>query len=94
MGIDIKIDKDYKVTSNPLSVQLRERRESFNKETQQNEILWEAFAYYSDITSAIKGLMQHKIKVSDAKSIPELIEEIKRFDKKIERRLRFNEIQI
>lgn len=94
MGLNIRIDRNYKITSDSNGINVCKRAKVKNKITNEMEKGWRPFLYYSDITSAIKGLLQHKIRVSNAESIAQLIEEIKTFDKKVQDALWLDRIQV
>ena len=94
MSLNIIIDEDYKIISDPHCIHLQKRKMITNKETGEKEIGWGSFGYYPDVVTTIKGLLRRKVKLSNAESIQELINEIKKYEQKIDRVLRCNKIQI
>ena len=77
--MEIKVGK-YVITSDSLCIILNEKKKIQKGENEGKEYL-SAVGYYNTVESCMEGLLQHKIKKSDATSIKELLDEIKEISK-------------
>ena len=77
----------YVITSDSLCVTLNEKKIAQEGKAKGEEYL-SAIGYYNTVESCMEGLLQHKIKKSDATSIKELVDEIKEISKFIREQFR------
>lgn len=84
--IDIQLDKNYKLTSDSMNYILEKRSSEPSEKT--GEYSWRGIMWTSTIQSMMKCYKEMKIRTSDAKSIPELLEVCEKTDKRIEKILK------
>lgn len=90
--VDIRIDEDYKITSDEYQYILQEKKVKKNSKDKENigETYWVSRGYHGSIESALKGYKKVKIHHSDIKNIEQLLNKIEEIDKKIESVLKGN----
>ncbi len=77
--MNIKIDNNYSLKSDPRNVVLIE-----NKVSEKGTEYESTIGYYGTVESALKGYLKHKNNTSEATSINQLLNEIKETRKTIE----------
>lgn len=78
--MNIKIDKDYCLKSDPRNVILTEIKT--NQET--GEPYEKQISFHGTVQGALKGYLRIKTNTSDATTVQELLQEIERAEKNIE----------
>lgn len=69
----ISINKSYRLTTDPLNWRI-ERLTGVGAKAR-----WESFLFYPTLTSAVQGLIEHRMRVSKANGLEELITDIENF---------------
>lgn len=82
----IEVDK-YVITSDPYNIILNEKKTAQKGRT-KGEIYLFPIAYYQTVEDCIEGIVDHGIKNSEATSFKELIIEIKKLKKILEKKIK------
>jgi hypothetical protein len=95
MSLNIKVNSQYKITSDQLNVIVNRKyivdptkapgwakREAEGADPTPRED-WREVAYFSNVENAAKWLMNQQIRESDAEDLSSLVGEIKRFEREI-----------
>ena len=85
--LDIQIDKDYKITSDPRNFMLQ-RRTVPKEGKEKGKANWSTLSYHGTIESVLRAYKTLNIKESDATSIAMLLNEIEKIDKTINKVLK------
>lgn len=86
IGMEIPI-REYVITSDSLCITLNEKKKVQEGENKGNEYL-HPVGYYGSIENCLEGLLQLKIRKSEATSLKELINEIGETNKFIREQFR------
>jgi hypothetical protein len=100
MALNIVINKEYRITSDGLNVILQRRRivdptkspnwsrmkDKGADPTPRDE--WRDVGYYNTVEAALNGIVDRRIKESDAQTVCELISEIRQIRREISEVLR------
>lgn len=84
--INIQLDKDYRITSDSMNYILEKRSSEPNKKT--GEYSWRQIKWTSDLSTMLKTWKELKIKTSNSTTINEILEVVKKTDKKIDKILK------
>lgn len=84
--MEIEIGK-YVITSDPLCIILNEKKKVKSGENEGKEYI-SPVGYYHTVEDCMEGLLQHKIRESQATSIRELVDEIKGISKFIKKQFK------
>jgi hypothetical protein len=95
MALNITVNADYRITSDPLNVIVNRKyivdptkapnwakREAEGADPTPREV-WKEVAYFAGVDLALKWIMNQRIRESDATNLAELLDEIKRFEREI-----------
>lgn len=95
MPLNIRVNNDYKLTSDSLNIIVNQRRIVDPTKSPNWKVLeakgadptpreeWNEVAYCRDIQQALEWIVNRQIKESDAETLTELLHEIKRFRREI-----------
>lgn len=75
--MNLQIGENYLLTADTYNIILNKRYKKQTKEGEPAQYGWQQSAFYSNIENAFLGLLEKKIKDSDATTVNELIEEIR-----------------
>lgn len=83
MTVHIQLDDNHAVESDVYSWQLCKRLMDKN-----GDVYWKPYAWYGTLQTTLKGYIEGCMRSSDARSIPELMQDIDRSMERLERALR------
>lgn len=72
----IPIDGNYRLAGTPRAWELQKRRRRKDRKTKQPIEAWEPCRWYASLESALHGVAQLRLRVSDARSIGEAQAEV------------------
>lgn len=84
--MDIKIDENYQLTSDPYNYILQERKEVLDGDN-KGQAYFKVIGYYSTLISALKAYKELQIRTSKVTTVDELFNLIKKLDEKTEKLL-------
>ena len=80
--MNLDINKDFRITSDPMQFILQERRERQDG-NKKGEEYWNTIGYYSSLETALNDYKTYRIKVSDADGYKQIIELLEKLEKEI-----------
>lgn len=83
--MNILLEENLKLTNMPLNLVLEKKIISKNKETGEETEKWVVDGYYTTLGGALKGYLKKSVLESEAKSLEELANEIKRIENNIDK---------
>lgn len=86
--MNIKIDENFSLKSDPRNVILVENKISENKKEYESTI-----GYYGNIEGALKGYLKYKINTSEATTLNEILDEIKEIHNTIDKLLEVPDVK-
>lgn len=83
----IQLDKDFRMTSDPNNLILEKRSEIKSKEDGTIKEIWANGGNYTHLNGLLNGYMRKSIMKSSAETLEELVADIKRIEKNIDKQL-------
>ena len=74
--MDIQIGTDYRLTSDTHNFIIEERKVAGEKAKNPGEVKWVPIGYWGTLPQALRGLLWHELRESDAESILELLKAV------------------
>ena len=69
MAIKINLNKDFRITSDPLNYILEKRGVKGEDAKNPGEEVWKPVGFYTSLSNTLEGYQKHKVRASDVDSL-------------------------